>query len=86
MTAASPAITKRSDDSRHALLGTIHGVRQLIFATQSGLVSLNAQTGGLLWRFSYPFPYGTSIGVSPVVDEDMVFVVARMRTAWAQSS
>jgi outer membrane protein assembly factor BamB len=56
------------------VVSTIHGVHQLIFATQSGLVSLDPQTGGLLWRFSYPFPYGTSIGVSPVVHEDMVFV------------
>jgi len=55
-------------------LATIQGVRQIIFATQSGLTSLDALTGNRLWRFSYPFSYGTSIGTSPVVYQDMVFV------------
>ena len=55
-------------------LATIQGVRQIIFATQSGLVSLDAFTGKPLWRFSYPFNYSTSIGISPVVYQDMVFV------------
>lgn len=54
-------------------LATIHGVRQIIFATQSGLVALNPITGALLWRFDYPFDYNTSLAVSPVVDEDLVF-------------
>ena len=53
---------------------TIHGVRQVIFATQSGLVSVEPASGNLLWKAPYPFNYGTSIGVSPVVHEDMVFV------------
>jgi outer membrane protein assembly factor BamB len=56
------------------VLATIHGVRQVIFATQSGLVSLNPQSGDLLWKFSYPFRYSTCIGSSPVVYEDMVFI------------
>ncbi len=56
------------------VLATIHGVRQLIFATQAGLVSLEPLTGNRLWKFSYPFNYRFSIGVSPVVYEDMVFV------------
>ncbi len=56
------------------VLATINGVRQVIFATQSGLVSLEPQTGNLLWKFAYPFVYTTSIGVSPVVYQDMVFV------------
>jgi hypothetical protein len=34
------------------VLTTMHGVRQLIFATQSGLVSVNPQTGSLLWQFA----------------------------------
>ena len=53
---------------------TIHGVRQIIFATQSGLLSLDPATGALLWRFSYPFFYATSLGASPVVWDDLVFV------------
>jgi hypothetical protein len=56
------------------VLATIQGVRQVIFATQSGLVSLDPTSGSLLWRFAYPFFYSTCIGVSPVVYEDMVFV------------
>ena len=56
------------------VLATIHGVRQVIFMTQDGLVSLDPLGGGLLWRAAYPFIYGTCIGASPVVDGDMVFV------------
>ncbi len=56
------------------VLATINGVRQVIFATQSGLVSLNPQSGNLLWKFSYPFSYSTSLGVSPVVHSNMVFI------------
>ena len=62
MTHATPVIT------------TINGVRQVIFTTQSGLVSVDPLSGGLLWKFPYPFFYSTSIGVSPVVYQDMVFV------------
>jgi outer membrane protein assembly factor BamB len=56
------------------VLATIQGVRQVIFATQSGLVSLDPATGNRLWKFNYPFFYSTSLGVSPVVYQDMVFV------------
>ena len=56
------------------VLATIRGVRQLIFATQSGLVSLDPLTGARLWWFAYPFSYGTSLAVSPVVDRNVVFV------------
>jgi len=71
-----PAWRSQNDGMTHATptLATIHGARQIIFATQSGLVSLNPTNGNLLWRASYPFNYGTSIGVSPVVYQDMVFV------------
>jgi len=67
----------RSQDEHmtHAtpVLATIHGMRQVIFAAQSGLVSLAPTSGALLWKAGYPFNYGTSIGVSPEVHEDMVF-------------
>ena len=56
------------------VLATIHGVRQVIFTTQSGLVALDPVTGTRLWKFNHPFPYGTSIAVSPVVHQDMVFI------------
>lgn len=56
------------------VLATIDGVRQVVFATQSGLVSVNSQSGTLLWKFPYPFFYSTSLGASPVVHSNMVFV------------
>ena len=56
------------------VLATIHGVRQVIFATQSGLVSLNPLTGSRLWKYVYPFNYSISLAVSPVVYQDMVFI------------
>ena len=62
MTHASPTIA------------AIYGVQQLILATQSGLISLDPLTGLLLWRFGYPFTYSTSLAVTPVVYDDMIFV------------
>jgi outer membrane protein assembly factor BamB len=57
------------------VLATIHGVRQLIFATQPGLVSVNPQTGSFYWQ--YPVPYnGISIGSSPLVCGDIVFITS----------
>ena len=57
------------------VITTIQGVRQVLFATQSGVVSLNPLTGALLWKFTYPFTYsGHSLAVSPVVYQDMVFM------------
>ena len=55
-------------------LATIQGVRQVIFATQSGLISLNPLTGSRLWKYFYPFYYSTSLAVSPVVYQNMVFI------------
>ncbi len=54
---------------------SIHGVRQVIFFAQSGLVSVKAATGDVLW--TYPFPFNqTSAGASPVVWEDVVYCSA----------
>jgi len=58
------------------VLATINGVRQLIWATQSGLVSVNPQTGALLWKATHPFGYTTSIGTSPTVCSNYVFLTA----------
>jgi outer membrane protein assembly factor BamB len=71
-----PAWRSQNEAMTHAapVVTTIHGVRQVLFATQSGVVSLAPDSGDLLWRFNYPFSYSTSIGASPVVYDDMVFV------------
>jgi outer membrane protein assembly factor BamB len=55
-------------------LATIHGVRQVIYLLQTGLVSVEAATGSPLWTFS--FPYRTCTGCSPVVAGDVVFCTA----------
>ena len=57
------------------VLATIHGVPQVIFATQQGVTSVNPTNGNLLWRAGYPFQYSTSLAASPVVWDDVVFVV-----------
>lgn len=53
---------------------TIHGIRQIIFFTQTGLVSVAPQTGKVLWR--YKFPYNVSTASSPVVGGDIVYCSA----------
>jgi outer membrane protein assembly factor BamB len=62
MTHATPAVA------------TIHGVRQVIFLMQSGLVSLDTSNGKTLWKF--PFKYQTATGCSPVVSDDIIFCTA----------
>jgi outer membrane protein assembly factor BamB len=53
---------------------TIHDVRQIIFFTQPGLVSLQADTGAVLWR--YPFRFNVATAASPVVAGDVVYCSA----------
>jgi outer membrane protein assembly factor BamB len=77
--AANGALVWRSQNAAmtHStpVLATIHGVRQLIFAAQPGLISVDPPTGNLLWQF--PVPYnGISIGASPVVCSDVVFITS----------
>ena len=62
MTHSSPTVAK------------ILGVRQVIFFTQSGLVSLAVKTGARLWH--YPFHYSTSTAMTPVVSGDIVYCSA----------
>ncbi len=50
---------------------TICGVRQVVFLTQSGLVSVTPATGKVLWKF--PFTYKVSAAVSPIVGDDIVY-------------
>jgi outer membrane protein assembly factor BamB len=70
----------QNESMTHAtpILATIHGVRQVIFATRAGVVSLNPLTGDLLWKFPYPFTVGTveDLCASPVADQDIVFYTA----------
>ena len=55
-------------------MATIHGVRQVIFFLQTGLVSVEAASGKPLWK--YAFPYKVSTACSPVVAGDVVFCTA----------
>jgi outer membrane protein assembly factor BamB len=59
------------------IVATIQGVRQVIFATQTGLVSLDRTTGAFLWKYIYPFaPIGTSMAACPLVFSNIVYVTA----------
>ncbi len=59
------------------VVATIQGVRQVIFATQTGLVSLDRTSGAFLWTSTYPFsPIGTSMGASPLVYSNLVYCTA----------
>ena len=53
---------------------TIHGVRQVIFFCQSGLVSMDAKDGKLLWK--RPFKFAVSTAMTPIVAGDIVFCSA----------
>ncbi|MFN0126963.1 MAG: PQQ-binding-like beta-propeller repeat protein [Verrucomicrobiales bacterium] len=66
----------QNDQMTHAtpVAATIHGVRQIVFFTQSGLVSVAPKDGKALWR--YNFPYRISTAASPVVHNDMVYCAA----------
>jgi outer membrane protein assembly factor BamB len=65
-----------SDKITHAtpVPATIHGVRQVIFFMQSGLVSLGAADGKELWK--HPFKFSVSTAASPVVAGDIVYCAA----------
>jgi outer membrane protein assembly factor BamB len=56
------------------VVADILGVRQVVFATQSGLLSIRPDTGAQLWRSSLSFSVAT--GISPVVVEDTVYLSA----------
>jgi outer membrane protein assembly factor BamB len=77
---ANGALAWRSQDEKmtHATpaVVTLHGVRQVLYPTQSGYVSLVRDTGELLWKYPYPFTAPPSLAVSPVVHQDIVFCSA----------
>lgn len=66
----------QSEKLTHAtpVAATILGVRQVIFFTQSGLVSVKPGNGEVLWR--HPFKYSVSTAASPVVADNIVYCSA----------
>ena len=56
------------------VVATLLGAKQVIFFTQSGLVSLGAADGKLLWKAAYRFNVSTAI--TPVVAGDIVYCSA----------
>lgn len=52
----------------------IHGVRQVVFFTQQGLVGCEAKTGKVLWR--YDFKFAVSTAITPIVAGDIVYCSA----------
>ena len=68
-------IGRRENHPLHARCGhDPRPVRQVIFFMQSGLVSVDAKTGQLLWK--YPFRFNVSTAISPVVSGDIVYLSA----------
>ncbi|MDB5305306.1 MAG: outer rane biosis protein [Phycisphaerales bacterium] len=53
---------------------TIHGQRQIVFFMQSGLVSIDPQSGKELWRQKFKFSVSTA--ASPVIGGDIVYCSA----------
>ncbi|MCX7824295.1 MAG: PQQ-like beta-propeller repeat protein [Verrucomicrobiae bacterium] len=66
----------QDDKMTHAtpIIATILDQRQVIFFTQSGLVSVVPETGAELWRYGFPFKVSTA--ASPVVAGDRVYCSA----------
>jgi outer membrane protein assembly factor BamB len=56
------------------VVATLSGVRQVIFFTQSGLVSVATQDGRELWR--HRFKFNVSTAASPVVADPVVYCSA----------
>lgn len=65
-----------SDPATHStpLVTELAGLRQVIFFTQTGLVSVAPKTGAVLWRHAFPFKTATAI--TPVVSGDLVYCSA----------
>jgi outer membrane protein assembly factor BamB len=75
----SLAWSSQNENVTHATptVATIQGMRQVIFPTQTGLVSLNRTNGNFLWKLDYPFdPISTSMGASPIVYSNIVYCTA----------
>lgn len=66
----------QTEDITHStpVVATILGQRQVIFFCKSGLVSVDAKSGGLLWK--QPFKFAVSTAMTPVVGGDIVYCSA----------
>ncbi len=66
----------QTEDITHStpVVATILGQRQVIFFCKSGLVSLDAKSGSLLWKHAFKFAVSTAM--TPVVGGDIVFCSA----------
>lgn len=60
------------------VLTTLHGVRQAVFFTGEGVVSVVPETGRELWR--YPFTINLPTAISPVIAGDIVYHSAAYTT------
>src|ERR1035437_6450661 len=59
------------------VVATILGTQQVLFATVTGIVSLDRNTGAKLWKYTYPWgSISTSMGASPVVYSNIFFCTA----------
>jgi len=65
-----------SDEMTHStpVVGEIHGVRQAIFFTRKGLVSVEPTSGKEIWRHAFNFAVSTAM--TPVIEGDIVFCSA----------
>lgn len=52
---------------------TIAGQEQIVFFTESGLVSVDASDGMLFWRFPWQTDYGCNVA-TPIVVNDYIFI------------
>ncbi len=76
-TESGKTVWKAEDDAMtHAtpIHAELHGVPQIVFFTQKGLVAVTPDQGKVLWRQEYPFKVSTA--ASPVVWEDIVYCSA----------
>lgn len=75
--ATGKTVWKGQDDKMtHAspVVAEIHGRKQVVFFTQTGLVSVQPEDGKVLWRQAYPFKVSTA--ASPIVAGDIVYCSA----------
>jgi outer membrane protein assembly factor BamB len=56
------------------VVADIHGVRQVVFFTQTGLVACAVKTGKVLWR--YDFKFAVSTAITPIVAGSTVYCSA----------
>ena len=75
----SLAWSSQNERASHAtpVVATIQGVRQVVFPTWTGLVSLDRTTGAFLWKFPYPFgQIAECLGASPLANSNIVFLTS----------